>query len=36
MWNIKNDINELIYTTTKKDSDIENSLIVLKGERGEG
>ena len=38
MWNQKNDTNELIYKT-ETDSDIENKLMVTKGERvggGEG
>ena len=33
MWNQKNDTNELIYKT-ETDSDIENKLMVTKGERG--
>ena len=33
MWNIKNDINELIYKI-ETDSYIENKLKVTKGERG--
>ena len=32
MWNSKYDTNELIYKT-ETDSDMENKLIVIKGER---
>ena len=35
MWNLKYDTNELIYET-ETDSDIENRLVVAKGEGGEG
>ena len=36
MWNLKeNDTNELIYKTETL-SDIENKLMVTKGERGKG
>ena len=31
MWNLKNDINELIYKT-ETDSQTENKLIFTKGE----
>ena len=34
MWNLKYDTNELVYKT-KTDSDIENRLVVAKGE-GDG
>ena len=30
MWNLKNDTNELIYKT---ETDLENKLMVTKGER---
>ena len=33
MWDLKNDANELIYKT-EIDSDIENKLIVTKGDGG--
>ena len=33
MWNLKYDTNELIYKT-EIDSDIENKLMVAKGEMG--
>ena len=33
MWNVKYDPNEVIYKT-ETDSDIENKLMVTKGERG--
>ena len=39
MWNLKYDTNELIYKTeTDSDieTDIENTLMVTKGERGGG
>jgi len=32
MWNLKYDTNELIYKA-ETDSDIENNLVVAKGER---
>ena len=32
MWNLKYDTNELIYET-KRDSHIENKVMVTKGER---
>ena len=32
MWNLKKDTNELIYKTERL-TDIENKLIVIKGER---
>ena len=32
MWNLKKDTNELIYKTERL-ADIENKLIVIKGER---
>ena len=35
MWHLKNDTNELIYKT-EIDSDIENKLMVPKGERQRG
>ena len=35
MWNVKYDPNEVIYKT-ETDSDIENKLMVTKGERGGG
>ena len=36
MWNVKYDTNELIYKTERL-TDIENNLMVTKGERwGEG
>ena len=35
MWNLKHDTNELIYKT-ETDSDIENKLMVTKGERRVG
>ena len=35
MWNLKYDINELIYET-ETDSDLENRLVGDKGERGWG
>ena len=35
MWNLKYDTNELIYQT-ETDSDIENRLVVAKGEGGWG
>ena len=33
MWNLKNNMNEFIYKTETL-SDIENKLMVTKGERG--
>ena len=35
MWNLKYDINELIYET-ETDSDLENRLVAAKGDRGWG
>ena len=35
MWKLKYDTNELIYET-ETDSQIENKLMVIKGERGSG
>ena len=35
MWNLKYDTDQHIYET-KTDTDIENKLIVTKGERGGG
>ena len=35
MWNLKNNTNEFIYKT-ETDSDIENKLMVTKGERAGG
>ena len=35
MWNLKYDINELIYKT-ERDSDIKNRLVVIKGRVGKG
>ena len=32
MWNLKKDTNELIYKTERL-TDIENKLILIKGER---
>ena len=34
MWNLKNDTNELIYKTRRL-TDVENKLVVTKGERQE-
>ena len=34
MWNLKYDTNEPIYETETKIRDIENRLVVAKGERG--
>ena len=34
MWNLKNDTNELIYKTENRLINIENKLMVIKGERG--
>ena len=34
IWNLKNDTNELIYKTSKL-TDVENKLVVTKGERQE-
>ena len=37
MWNLKNnDTNELIYKTEIRPTDIENKLMVTKGEGREG
>ena len=36
MWNLKYDTNELIYETETDSKDIENKLMVTKGERGWG
>ena len=37
MWNLKNETNELIYWyKTEVDPNIENKLMVTKGERGGG
>ena len=35
MWNLKYDTNELIYNRNRL-TDIENKLMVTKGERGLG
>ena len=35
LWDPKNDTGELIYKTEKRFTDIENKLMVTKGERGE-
>ena len=35
MWTLKNDTNEYIYKT-EIDSDIENKLMVTKGDSGRG
>ena len=35
MWNLKYDINELIYET-ETDSQTENRLVVAKGDEGQG
>ena len=35
MWNLNN-TNELIYKTEIDCTDLENTLMVSKGERGEG
>ena len=35
MWNLKNDINELIYKTNRL-PDIENKLMVTRGDSGVG
>ena len=32
MWNLKYDTNELIYKTKNRLTDIENRLVVAKGE----
>ena len=32
MWNLKQDTNELIYKTENKLTDIENRLVIAKGE----
>ena len=36
MWNLKNNTNELIYKTETDSTDIENKLMVTKGESGGG
>ena len=33
MWNLKKHVNELIYKT-QTERDLENKLMVIKGERG--
>ena len=36
MWNLKHDTNELIYKTEKRLTDIENGLVIAKGEGRQG
>ena len=36
MWDLKYDTNELIYGTENRPTDIENRLVVAKGEGARG
>ena len=36
MWNLKYNTNELIYKTEIRLTDVDNKLMVIRGERGEG